>query len=102
MNPSAVPHNSIPVIDISQPSKQIAQQVLDAASTYGFLYIKNDGTTIATEDIHNMFKLVNPSIVPRKKTCLTVLTITNSHKPSSTCPLSKSPTTQSTPAKPAA
>lgn len=48
----------IPVIDISNTSKEVAQQVLDAASKYGFLYIKNDGVTISPEDIDNMFKLV--------------------------------------------
>ncbi|USP81934.1 uncharacterized protein yc1106_09208 [Curvularia clavata] len=49
--------NSIPVIDISNPSEEVAQQVLDAASKYGFLYIKNDGVTIPPQDIDGMFKL---------------------------------------------
>jgi isopenicillin N synthase-like dioxygenase len=50
--------SAIPVIDISDLSQQVAQQVLEAASTHGFLYIKNDGVTIPPQDIDDMFKLV--------------------------------------------
>lgn len=50
---------SIPVIDISNPSLEVAQQVLEAASTHGFLFIKNDGVTIPPQDIDDMFKLVS-------------------------------------------
>jgi len=57
-----MPHSTdsagIPVIDISSPSPDVAQQVLDAASTHGFLFIKNDGVTIPPEDISDMFQLV--------------------------------------------
>ncbi|KAJ4339851.1 hypothetical protein N0V95_007662 [Ascochyta clinopodiicola] len=49
--------DSIPVIDISNPSDETARQVLDAASTHGFLFIKNDGVTIPPKDIDDMFKL---------------------------------------------
>ncbi|KAI4954352.1 hypothetical protein J4E91_002065 [Alternaria rosae] len=48
---------AIPVIDISASSEDVARQVLDAASTHGFLYIKNDGVTIPPQDIDEMFKL---------------------------------------------
>lgn len=50
--------SSIPVIDISDASETVAQQVLDAASKHGFLYIKNDGVTIPPQDIDDMFSLV--------------------------------------------
>lgn len=50
---------TIPVIDISNPSDEVARQVLDAASTHGFLFIKNDGVTIPAQDIDAMFKLVS-------------------------------------------
>lgn len=50
---------SIPVIDISSPSDEVARLVLDAASTHGFLFIKNDGVTIPPNDIDDMFKLVS-------------------------------------------
>lgn len=46
---------NIPVIDISESSSETAQRVLDAASTHGFLFIKNDGLTIAPADIAAMF-----------------------------------------------
>lgn len=49
----------IPVIDISNPSLEVAKQVLHAASTHGFLFIKNDGVTIAPKDIDGMFRLVS-------------------------------------------
>ncbi|KAF1933266.1 Clavaminate synthase-like protein [Didymella exigua CBS 183.55] len=51
-----VENTDIPVIDISNPSDEIARQVLDAASTHGFLFIKNDGVTIPPQDIDDMFK----------------------------------------------
>lgn len=57
---------TIPVIDISTPSDEVARQVLDAASTHGFLFIKNDGVTIPPQDIDDMFSLVShqePSIL---------------------------------------
>jgi hypothetical protein len=50
--------SEIPVIDISEPSPSVAQQVLDAACTHGFLFIKNDGSTIPRADIDEMFNLV--------------------------------------------
>lgn len=57
MSISEAPRNIIPVIDISQPSVGVARQVLDAASTYGFLFIKNDGVTIPPNAIDDMFRL---------------------------------------------
>jgi hypothetical protein len=51
--------SEIPVIDMSNPSPEVAKQVLEAASTHGFLFIKNDGVTIPPKDIHDMFQLVN-------------------------------------------
>jgi isopenicillin N synthase-like dioxygenase len=50
---------TIPVIDLSNPSDETARQVLDAASTHGFLFIKNDGVTIPPADIDEMFKLAS-------------------------------------------
>jgi hypothetical protein len=49
----------IPIIDISNPSAEVAKQVLDAASTHGFLFIKNDAGIIPTKDIAGMFELVS-------------------------------------------
>lgn len=50
--------DNIPVIDVSNPSEKVAQQVLEAASKNGFLYIKNDGAIIPPQDIDDMFRLV--------------------------------------------
>ena len=58
-----MPHSeavaTIPVIDISKPNDDTAREVLEAASTHGFLFIKNDGLTIPPKDIDDMFKLVS-------------------------------------------
>ncbi|KAF2633078.1 Clavaminate synthase-like protein [Macroventuria anomochaeta] len=54
---SEVENTAIPVIDISKPSDEVARQVLEAASTHGFLFIQNDGVTIPPKDINDMFKL---------------------------------------------
>jgi hypothetical protein len=51
--------SGIPVIDISNPSPDVACQVLEAASTHGFLFIKNDGVNIPPNDIDDMFVLVS-------------------------------------------
>ncbi|KAF1847022.1 Clavaminate synthase-like protein [Cucurbitaria berberidis CBS 394.84] len=55
--PDSENQNAIPVIDVSRPSEAVALQVLEAASTQGFLFIKNDGATIPPKDIDDMFKL---------------------------------------------
>ncbi|KAJ4355561.1 uncharacterized protein N0V89_003579 [Didymosphaeria variabile] len=47
----------IPIIDISKPSPEVAQQVLDAASTHGFLFVQQDDSLLPNEDVNNMFKL---------------------------------------------
>ncbi|KAF2743588.1 Clavaminate synthase-like protein [Sporormia fimetaria CBS 119925] len=57
MAPSHHLEANIPVIDLSNPSPETAKEVLDAASTHGFLFIKNDGLTIPSEDIAAMFEL---------------------------------------------
>ncbi|KAL1654271.1 hypothetical protein SLS61_003276 [Didymella pomorum] len=54
---SEMEDTDIPVINISKPSDDVARQVLEAASTHGFLFIQNDGVTIPPEDIEDMFKL---------------------------------------------
>lgn len=51
----------IPVIDIANPSSQVAEEVLKAASSNGFLFIKNDGVTIPPKDIKEMFNIVSIS-----------------------------------------
>lgn len=57
MSRAEVKDADIPIIDISSSSPDIAQQVLDAASSYGFLYIKHDSTLLPAEKVDNMFRL---------------------------------------------
>lgn len=59
----------IPVIDISNPTAETAKEVLDAASTHGFLFIKNDGATIPPKDIADMFALVSYITFSTATTC---------------------------------
>lgn len=56
--------STLPIIDISTHSPAIAQEVLSAASTHGFLFIKNDAKTIPQRDIDEMFALVRPFSSP--------------------------------------
>jgi len=50
----------IPVIDIAGTSTNptVAKALLDAAATYGFVYIKSQGKDIPIEDIDSVFELV--------------------------------------------
>jgi len=52
--------SQIPVIDISGsiPEAEVASQLVDAAATYGFVYIRNQGRGIPVETIENTFALV--------------------------------------------
>ncbi len=49
----------IPVIDISGslPQDEVAKQLVDAAATYGFVYIKSLGKDIPVEAIDSIFDL---------------------------------------------
>lgn len=52
---------TIPVIDISDPSapeSEIAKQLVHAASTFGFVYIRNLGKDIPVDAIDKTFDLV--------------------------------------------
>lgn len=50
----------IPVIDVSgsQPEAEVAKALVDAAATYGFVYVKNEGKDIPVAVIDRMFELV--------------------------------------------
>ena len=50
----------IPVIDISgsRSETEVAKELVDAAATYGFVYIKNEGKDIPVEVIDDVFQLV--------------------------------------------
>jgi hypothetical protein len=53
-------NGQIPVIDISgsSPDVDIAESLVKAASTYGFVYIKNKGKDIPVKVIDDMFDVV--------------------------------------------
>jgi isopenicillin N synthase-like dioxygenase len=53
--------DQIPVIDLSGPEAEVAKQLVDAASTYGFVYVKSLGKDIPVEDIDSIFALVMSS-----------------------------------------
>lgn len=53
------PPVAIPVIDISGSSEpDIAKQLVDAAATFGFVYVKSEGKDIPVEAIDSIFRLV--------------------------------------------
>jgi len=49
---------NLPVLDISDSDYDTAKSLVDAVSTYGFVYVKNDGQTIPPDGIDSMFDLV--------------------------------------------
>lgn len=48
----------IPVIDLSGLERTVATELVDAATTYGFVYIKSLGQDIPVEAIDSIFALV--------------------------------------------
>jgi len=49
----------IPVIDISgSPEAGVAKKLVNAAATYGFVYVKSEGKDIPIEAIDHVFQLV--------------------------------------------
>jgi hypothetical protein len=48
----------IPVIDLSGIEETVAKELVDAAATYGFVYIKSLGKDIPVEVIDRIFALV--------------------------------------------
>lgn len=52
----------IPVIDISATNDNAASELVDAASKYGFVFIKNNDAGIAPGKISQMFDLVSTKV----------------------------------------
>jgi hypothetical protein len=52
--------DQIPVIDLSGPDKILAKELVHAAATYGFVYVKSLGKDIPLESIDGTFALVMP------------------------------------------
>ncbi|CZS94469.1 hypothetical protein WAI453_008067 [Rhynchosporium graminicola] len=59
LEPASGPMGQIPVIDISGslPQSEIAKRLVDAATTYGFVYLKSLGKDIPVEVIDDIFAL---------------------------------------------
>jgi isopenicillin N synthase-like dioxygenase len=58
----------IPIIDLSGSDSQdeVARKLVEAAATFGFVYIKNEGKDIPVEAINKTFSLVRyPNFVTR-------------------------------------
>lgn len=53
----------IPIVDVSgeEPEDVVAKALVDAAATYGFVYVKNEGKDIPVAVIDRMFDLVRLS-----------------------------------------
>lgn len=66
--------SQIPIIDISGvlPEIEVAKQLVDAATTYGFVYIKNEGKDIPVEVIDNIFALVSLVLSPHHRLTINV------------------------------
>lgn len=69
-----MPNNmEIPVIDISPSNDNAPPQLLDAAATYGFVFIENsDGVGIPPDDISRMFDLSRKFFASSTKTKETI------------------------------
>jgi isopenicillin N synthase-like dioxygenase len=63
----------IPVIDLSGSEETVAKELVDAAATYGFVYIKSLGNDIPVEAIDSIFALVMPLKISYFDRRLTVL-----------------------------
>lgn len=61
MQPVNSPVEQLSVIDVSKIDAQTGDQILEAASKWGFLYVRNHGFT--AEDLEHIFGLVRVDIV---------------------------------------
>jgi hypothetical protein len=52
--------DQIPVIDLSGPDEILAKELVHAAATFGFVYVKSLGKDIPLESIDSTFALVMP------------------------------------------
>jgi hypothetical protein len=56
--PNQITDTEIPVIDLSRDDQDTADQLVAAAATYGFLFIKSSGSNFSTEAVDATFKSV--------------------------------------------
>jgi hypothetical protein len=61
------PSAQIPVIDISPSNPHAATQLLDAATSYGFVFIENNAAAgMPPTNVQNMFDLVS-TLIPKTR-----------------------------------
>jgi hypothetical protein len=48
----------LPVIDISSPSQQVADDIVSAAATYGFVFVKSSGLDVTPFSVIKTFEAV--------------------------------------------
>jgi hypothetical protein len=53
----------LPIIDVSSSDLQAAKDILNAACTYGFVFIKGYESIIPESDINDMFSLVYGDVI---------------------------------------
>jgi hypothetical protein len=65
----------IPVINLSGSlhESQVAKELVDAAATYGFVYIKNQGKDIPVDVVDGIFDLVSNRVMISQSPLLSVL-----------------------------
>ena len=57
MDSKQAPDLHIPIVDISESNNNAPQQLLDAATNYGFVFIDNNEAGVPTADIARTFSL---------------------------------------------
>lgn len=62
---------SIPVIDVSSSTDEVATQLLAAASTHGFVFVSNYREILPPEDVRTVFELVLFMFITKLLTRLT-------------------------------
>jgi len=73
VSPSSSKSSQIPIIDISKPSPSVADEIVSAAITHGFLFIKTTGLSFTAQDMSSTFSLAKAffaSPLPTKQSCV--------------------------------
>lgn len=58
-HPISPQNANIPIIDLT--SDNAASELLDAAASYGFVFVKQNETDVSSEQVSSVFKLVQTS-----------------------------------------
>lgn len=70
MQPVSSPVEHLPAIDVSEIDSRTGDQILEAASKWGFLYIRNHGFTAEVlERAFDLVRAVIMAVVARSESC---------------------------------